>query len=107
MEPKNQRQQKNGGVRRNIMRTKNNTQNWEPQDVHVWETSRREPQDVRMWETSRAHQQNNWWPNNQPDTTSYLQLPPKKFQDQRRHVVTYEEEEDLSRYNKCGELGHI
>ena len=89
------------------MRTRNNAQNWEPQDVHVWETSRRELQDVCMWETSRAHQQNNWWPNNQLDTTSYLQLPPRKFQEQRRHVVNYEEEEDLSWCNKCGELGHI
>ena len=107
MEPKTQRPQKNGGVRRNIMRTRNDTQNWEPQDVCVWETSRRELQDVCMWETSRAHQQNNWWSNNQPDTTSYLQLSPRKFQEQRRHVVNYEEEEDLSWYNKCGELGHI
>ena len=69
------------------MRTRNNTQNWEPLDVC-------------MWETSRAHQQNNWWPNNQLDTTSYLQLPPRKFQEQRRHVVNYEEEEDLSWCNK-------
>ena len=79
MELKTQRPQKNGGVRRNIMRTRNNAQNWEPQDVCVWETSRREPQDICMWETSKAHQQNNWWLNNQPDTTSYLQLPPRKF----------------------------
>ena len=77
MEPKTHRPQKNGGVRRNIMITRNNAQNWEPQDVHVWETSRKEPQDVSMWEKSRAHQQNNWWSNNQPDTTSYLQLPPE------------------------------
>ena len=103
MEPKTQRPQKNGRVRRNIMRTRNNAQNWEPQDVHMWETSRREPQDIRMWETSRAHQQNNWWPNNQPDTTSYLQLPIRKFQEQKRHVVNYNEEEDLSWCNKCGE----
>ena len=48
MEPKTQRPQKNGRVRRNIMRTRNNAQNWEPQDVHVWETSWREPQDVHM-----------------------------------------------------------
>ena len=94
MEPKTQRPQKNGGMRRNIMRARNNAQNWELQDVHVWETS-------------RAHQQNNWWPNNQLDTMSYLQLPPRKFQEQRRHVVNYEEEEDLSWCNKCGELGHI
>ena len=107
MEPKTQRPQKNGGVRRNIMRARNNTQNWEPQDVCVWERSSREPQDVHMWEMSRAHQQNNWWPNNQLDTTSYLQLPPRKFQEQRRHVVDYEEEEDLSRCNKCSEPGHI
>ena len=58
MEPKTQRPQRNGGVRRNIMRTRNNAQNWEPQDVPVWETSRREPQDLHMWETSRAHEQN-------------------------------------------------
>ena len=89
MEPKTQRPQKIGGVRRNIMRTRNNAQNWEPQDVHVWETSRRELQDVSMWETSRTHQQKNWWLNNQPDTTSYLQLPPRKFQVQRRHVINY------------------
>ena len=104
MEPKSQRPQKNGGVRRNIMRTRNNAQNWEPQDVSVWKTSRKELQDVHMCETSRVHQQNNWWPNNQPDTTSYLQLP---LQEQRRHVVNYEEEEDLSWCNKCGEPGHI
>ena len=94
MEPKTQRPQKNGRVRRNIMRGRNNTQNWELQDV-------------RLWETSRNHQQSNWWSTNQPDTTSYLQLPPRKFQEQRRHVVNYEEEEDLSWCNKCGELGHI
>ena len=89
MELKTQRPQKNGGVRRNIMRARNNAQNWEPQDVRVWETSRREPQDMHMWEMSRTHQQNNWWPNNQLDTMSYLQLPPRKFQEQRRHVVNY------------------
>ena len=33
MEPKTQRPQKNGGVRRNIMRGRNNAQNWELQDV--------------------------------------------------------------------------
>ena len=38
---------------------------------------------------------------------SYLQLPPRKFQDQRRHVVNYKEEEDLSWCNKCSEPGHI
>ena len=94
MEQKTQRPQKNGGVRRNIMRGRNNAQNWELQDV-------------RMWETLRAHQQNNWWLTNQPDTMSYLQLPSRKFQEQRRHVVNYEEEEDLSWCNKCSELGHI
>ena len=83
MEPQTQRPQKNGGVRRNIMRTRNNNQNWEPQNVRVWETSRRELQDVCMCETSRAYQQNNWWSNNQLDTTSYSQLPPRKFQKQR------------------------
>ena len=107
MEPKTQRPQKNGGDRRNIMRGRNNAENWELQDVRVWETSRRESQDVRMWEMSRAHQQNNWWLTNQPDTTSYLQLSPRKFQEQRRHVVNYKEEEDLSWCNKCGEPGHI
>ena len=94
MEPKTQRPQKNAGARRNIMRTRNNAQNWEPQDV-------------RMWETSRAHQQNNWWLNNQADIMSYLQLPPRKFQEQKRHVVNYEDKEDLSWCNKCGEPGHI
>ena len=89
------------------MRTINNAQNWEMQDVRMWETSMREPQDICMWETSRAHQQNNWWPNNQPDTTSFLQLPQRKFQEQRRHVVNYEEEEYLSWCNKCGVPGHI
>ena len=79
MEPKIQRPQKNGGVRRNIMRSKNNAKNSELHDVHVWETSRREPQDVRMWGLSRTHQQNNWWPTNQPDTTSYLQLHLENF----------------------------
>ena len=107
MEPKTQRPQKNGGVRRNIMRGRNNAQNWELQDVHLWEMSRREPQDVHMWETSRAHQQNNWWLTNQPDTTFYLQLPPRKFQEQRRHVINYEEDQDLSWCNKCGEPGHM
>ena len=76
------------------MRSRNNTQNWEPQDVH-------------LWEMSRNYQQNNWWSTNQLDTTSYLQLPPRKFQEQRRHIVNYEEEEDLSWCNKCGERGHI
>ena len=38
---------------------------------------------------------------------SYLQLSPRRFQEQRRHVVNYEEEEDLSWCNKCGEPGHI
>ena len=94
MEPKTQRTQKNGGVRRNIMRGRKNTQNWELQDL-------------LLWETLRNHQQNNWWSTNQPDTTSYLQLPPRKFQEQRRHVVNYEEEEDLSWCNKCDELAHI
>ena len=86
-----QRPQKNGRVRRNIMRSRNNTQNWEPQDVH-------------LWEMLRNHQQSNWWSTNQPDTMSYLQLPPRKFQE---HVVNYEEEEDLSWCDKCSEPGHI
>ena len=107
IEPKTQIPQKNGEVRRNIMRSGNNAQNWESQNVHLWEMSRREPQDVCMWETSRAHQQNNWWSTNQPDTTSCLQLPLRKFQEQRRHIVNYKEEEDLSWCNKCGEPGHI
>ena len=38
---------------------------------------------------------------------SYLQLSPRKFQEQRRHVVNYKEEADLSWCNKCGEPGHI
>ena len=76
------------------MRGRNNTQNWELQDVC-------------LWEMSRNHQQNNWWSTNQPDTTSYLQLAPRKFQEQRRHIVNYEEEEDLNWCNKCGKLGHI
>ena len=94
MEPKNQRPQKNSGVRRNFMRSRNNAQNMEPQDIH-------------LWETSMNHQQNTWWSTNQPDTTSYLQLLTRKFQEQRRHLVNYEEEEDLSWCNKCGKLGHI
>ena len=93
MELKSQRPQKNGGVRRNIMRGRNNAQNWKRQDVP-------------LWETLRNHQESNWWSTNQPNTTSYLQLPPRKFQGQRRHVVNYEEE-DLSWCNKCGEPGHI
>ena len=76
------------------MRGRKNTQNWEPQDV-------------RVWETSRNHKQNNWWSTNQQDTTSYLQLTPRKFQEQRRHTVNYKEEEDLNWCNKCGEPGHI
>ena len=40
MELKTQRLQKNGRMRRNIMRGRNNTQNWEPQDVPLWETSK-------------------------------------------------------------------
>ena len=35
MEPKTQRAPKNGRVRRNIMRGRNNIQNHEPQDVHL------------------------------------------------------------------------
>ena len=43
-----------------------------------------EPQDVRLWEASRnpQHTQNTWWLMNQPDVTSYMQLHPRKFQDQ-------------------------
>ena len=96
MEPKSQRPQKNSGVRRNIMSNRNNTQNWEPQDVCLWETLRN-PQ----------HTHDTWWSTNQPDTTSYLQLPPRKFQEKRRQMVNYDEEEDLSWCNKCGKLGHI
>ena len=47
MEPKSQRPQKKSGVRRNIMR---NTENWEPQEVCLWETLRN-PQLT----------QNTWW----------------------------------------------
>ena len=94
MASKPQRLQKNGGVRRNLMRSRNVGQN-------------REPQDVRLLEMSKSYQQSNWWPTNQPDATSYLQLPPRKFQDQRKQVVNYDEEEDLSWCNKCGEPGHI
>ena len=65
----------------------------------------REPQDIHLLEMSKSHQQSNWWPTNQPDATSYLQLPPRKFQDQRKQVVNYDE--DLSCCNKCGEPGHI
>ena len=96
MEPKNQRPQKNSTVRRNIMRNRNNTQNWVPQDVPLWETTRN-PQ----------HTENTWWSTNQPDMTTYLQLPPRKFQEQRRQLVNYNEEEDLSWCNKCGKPGHI
>ena len=101
MEPKTQRPQKNGGVGRNIMRSRNNAQNLRPEDIRVLETSKRELQDVCTWEASRAHQQNNWWLTNQPDTTSYLQLLPRKFQEQRKHVVNYKEGEYLSWGNKC------
>ena len=94
MASKPQRLQKNGGVRRNLMRSRNIGQNREPQDVH-------------LLEMSKSHQQSNWWPTNQPDATSYLQLPPRKFIDQRKQVVNYDEEEDLSWCNKCGEPGHI
>ena len=44
MVPKTQRPQKNGRVRRNIMRGRNNAQNWEPQDVCLWETSKNHQQ---------------------------------------------------------------
>ena len=94
MASKPQRLQKNGGVRRNLMRSRNVGQN-------------REPQDIRLLEMSKSHQQTNWWPTNQPDATSYLQLPPRKFVDQRKQVVNYDEEEDLSWCNKCGEPGHL
>ena len=94
MASKPQRLQKNGGVRRNLMRSRNVGQN-------------REPQDVCLLEMSKSHQQSNWWPTNQPDATSYLQLPPRKFIDQRKQAVNYDEEEDLSWCNKCGEPGHI
>ena len=93
MASKPQRLQKNGGVRRNLMRSRNVGQN-------------REPQDVCLLEMSKSHQQSNWWPTNQPDATSYLQLPPRKFIDQRKQVVNYDEE-DISWCNKCGEPGHI
>ena len=78
------------------MKNRNNIQNWELQDVCLWEMLRNHQQT-----------QNTWWSTNQPDTMSYLQLPPRKFQEQRRHMVNYEEEEDLSWCNKCGEPGHI
>ena len=94
MASKPQRLQKNGGVRRNLMRSRNVGQN-------------RGPQDIRLLEMSKSHQQSNWWPTNTPDATSYLQLPPRKFIDQRKQVVNYDEEEDLSWCNKCGEPGHI
>ena len=71
MEPKSQRPQKNSGVRRNIMRNRNNSQNWEPQDVCMWEASRN-PQ----------HTQNTWWSTNQPDVMSYFEVSPRKFQEQ-------------------------
>ena len=58
MTPKPQRLQKNGGVRRNIMRSRNVGQNWEPQDV-------------RLLKMSKNHQQSNWWPTNLPDVKSY------------------------------------
>ena len=94
MASKPQRLQKNGGVRRNLMRSRNVGQN-------------REPQDVRLLEMSKSHQQSNWWPTNQPDATSYLQLPPRTFIDQSGKQVNYDKEEDLSWCNKCGEPGHI
>ena len=94
MAPKPQRLQKNGGVRRNLMRSRNID--------HV-----KEPQDVRFLEMSKNHQQSNWWPTNQPDATSYLQLPPRRFIDQRKQTVNYHEKEDLSWCKKCGEPGHI
>ena len=94
MAPKSQRLQKNRGARRNIMRSRIIGHN-------------RELQDVCLLKMSKSHQQSNWWPTNQPDATSYLQLPPRKFQDQRKRVVNYDEEEDLSWCNKCGEPGHI
>ena len=94
MASKPQRLQKNGGVRRNLMRSRNIGQN-------------REMQDIRLLEMSKSHQQSNWWPTNQPDATSYLQLPPRKFIDQRKQAVNYDKEEDLSWCNKCGEPGHI
>ena len=89
------------------MRNRNNEQIWELQDVHVWETSKKNPHDVRTREAPRVHQQNNWWPTNQADTTSYLQLPPRRIQEQRQQVMNHEEEEDLSWCSKCGEPGHI
>ena len=71
MASKPQRLQKNGGVRRNLMRSRNVGQN-------------REPQNVCLLEMSKGHQQSNWWPTNQPDATFYLQLPPRKLIDQRK-----------------------
>ena len=46
MELKTQRPRKNGGVRRNIMRGRNNTENWELQDVHLWEMSSNHQQNI-------------------------------------------------------------
>ena len=94
MASKPQRLQKNGGVRRNLMRSRNVRQNRELQDIH-------------LLEMSKSNQQTNWWPTNQPDATSYLQLPPRKFIDQRKQAVNYDEEEYLSWCNKFGEPGHI
>ena len=88
------------------MRNRNNVQIWASQDVRVWETSKKHPHDVCTREAPRVHQQNNWWPKNQADTMSYLQLPPRRFQEQRQQVMNYEEE-DLSWCSKCGDLGHI
>ena len=89
------------------MRNRNNEQICESQDVRVWETSKKHPHDVRTGEAPRVHQQNNWWPTNQAHTMSYLQLPPRRFQEQRQQVMNYEEEEDLSWCSKCGKPGHI
>ena len=83
-DPKAQRTKRNVGARRNIMRNRNNEQICELQDVRVWETSKKHPHDVHTREAPRVHQQNNWWPTNQADTTSYLQLPPRRFQEQRQ-----------------------
>ena len=89
------------------MRNRNNEQIWESQDVCVWETSKKHPHDVHTREAPRVHQQNNWWLINQADTTCYLQLPPRRFQEQRQQVINYEEEEDSSWCSKCSEPEHI
>ena len=97
-----QRIKRNSGAKRNIIRNRNSQQTWESQDVCVWKHQR----NINMRYTLGKHQGSiNKITGGRQIT--YLQLPPRRFQEKRQQVMNYEEEEDLSWCGKCGKQGHI